>query len=492
MPPQSIRKFVATLAGPAIFILILNLPPIHGLEANAQSVLAITAWVTIWWMTEAIPIPITSLLPIILLPLTGATSLATTTAAYGNSIIYLYLGGFILALALEKWNLHKRIALMTVSFIGTNPEKIILGFMLASFFLSMWISNTATTMMMMPIALAVALQMEKTGVGKKITLSYSFGLPLMLGIAYASSIGGISTLIGTPTNAMFAAIVRDLHHQEVDFAKWMLLAFPISFLLLWICWFLLVRVIFRVSLNDESHHGNVIGDELKALGPLSKDEKRVLFVFLLTAISWMTSSFLLKKLIPAIDDTIIAIFAVFLLFLIPSSKPGERLMNWETAKKLPWDILLLFGGGLALAAGFQTSGLASWLGLQIQALGFANLLIILIIVSTMVNFLTEVTSNVAVATILLPIISSTAIAMGFHPYPLMVAVTISASCAFMLPVATPPNAVVFSTGYVRIGQMARAGFILNIVSVSLVVLAIWYLMPVIWNIDPFTVPDFAR
>ncbi len=492
MPTQTIRKLFATLAGPAIFILIQSLPPIRGLEPNAQSVLAITSWVAVWWITEAIPIPITSLLPIILLPLTGAAPLSTTTAAYGNSVIYLYLGGFVLALALEKWNLHRRIALITVSLIGTNPQKIILGFMLASFFISMWISNTATAMMMMPIALAVAHQIEKSDISRKLPLSYSFGLPLMLGIAYASSIGGISTLIGTPTNAVFAAMVRDLHHQEVDFAKWMTLAFPISFLLLWICWFLLVKVIFRVTINKSLEHGNIINEELQALGPLSRDEKRVLIVFLFTAIAWMTSSLLLKKLIPAIDDTIIAIFAVFLLFLIPSSKPGERLMNWETAKRLPWDILLLFGGGLALAAGFQTSGLAAWLGHQIQAMGFVNLLFILIIVGFLVNFLTEVTSNVAVATILLPIISSTAIAMGFHPYPLMVTVTISASCAFMLPVATPPNAVVFSTGYVRIGQMARAGFILNLISVAIVILAIWYFMPVIWNIDPFTIPDFAR
>ena len=493
MPTQSFRKLIATLAGPAIFFIILNLPAVEGLSANAQSVLATTSWVAIWWITEAIPIPITSLLPIILFPITGAAPLSTTTAAYGNSIIYLYLGGFVLALALERWNLHKRIALLTVYFIGTNPEKIILGFMFASFFISMWISNTATTMMMMPIALAVARQIENSIAGRSSnSLSKTFGLPLMLGIAYASSIGGISTLIGTPTNAMFAAIVRDLHHQEVDFANWMTLAFPISFVLLFICWILLVKIIFRVSTAETSHHNSIIREELRALGPLSTDEKKVLFVFLFTSLSWMTSSLILKRVIPAIDDTIIAIFAVFLLFLIPSSNKGDRLMNWDTAKKLPWDILLLFGGGLALAAGFQTSGLAAWLGSLLKEQGISNYILILITVSFMVNFLTEVTSNVAVATILLPIISSTAIAMGFHPYPLMVAVTISASCAFMLPVATPPNAVVFSTGYIRIGQMARAGFILNIVSVAIVVLAIWLLLPAIWNIDPFTVPDFAR
>jgi len=491
-----VKKIVATIAGPLSFIVILSIPPAHGLSSEAQSVLAITAWIAIWWITEAIPIPVTSLLPIILFPLTGALDIAETTASYGHKMIYLYMGGFIIALAIEKWNLHKRIALQTIYMIGKNADRIIFGFMLATYLLSMWISNTASTMMMLPIAVAVAKQFGSVSSdddlvgGKK--LNESFGLPLMLGIAYASSIGGITTLIGTPTNAMLSAVVKDLFEQEIDFAKWMTLSLPISMVLLVICWIYLVKVIFPVKVEKDSGGYEEIKRELKSLGPMSSDEKKVIVVFLITAVSWITRSFILSKFIPAIDDTIIALFGVILLFLIPSSVKGEKLMDWKTARKLPWGILILFGGGLSIATAFQSSGLAAWLGGSLKGLDNVSFLILLFAVSAMVNFLTEITSNVATATILLPILASIAIAMQVHPYALMIAATLSASCAFMLPVATPPNAVVFSTGYIRIGQMVRAGFFLNIISVIVIVLALWFLLPLIWDIDPNVMPEFAR
>ena len=493
----SSKKIISTIAGPFSFIVLLLLPPPGDLSNEAQAVLAVTAWIAIWWITEAIPIPATSLLPIILFPLTGALDIAKTATSYGHKMIFLYMGGFIIALAIEKWNLHKRIALQTIYWIGKSAERIIFGFMLATYLLSMWISNTATTMMMLPIAVAVAKQFggidnkESDIVGHK-KLNSSFGLPLMLGIAYAASIGGITTLIGTPTNAMLSAVVKDLFSQEIDFAKWMSISLPISIILLIICWVYLVKIIFPVKSYGNSGGYEEIKNELRALGPLTSDEIKVIIVFAITALSWILRSFLLKRFIPGIDDTIIAIFGAVLLFLIPSSKKGEQIMNWETARKLPWGILILFGGGLALASGFQSSGLAAWLGGSLKSLDNVSIIILLFAVSAMVNFLTEVTSNVATASILLPILGSVAVVMGIHPYVLMIAATLSASCAFMLPVATPPNAVVFSTGYIQIKQMVRAGFFLNIISVIIIVLALWYLLPVIWGIDPKVLPEFAK
>jgi sodium-dependent dicarboxylate transporter 2/3/5 len=494
---NSPRRIIATIAGPLLFIIILLLPPAEGMTNEARAVMAITAWIAIWWITEAIPIPVTSLLPIILFPLTGALDIVKTTSSYGHKMIFLYMGGFIIALAIERWNLHKRIALQTIYLVGKNTDRIILGFMLATWLLSMWISNTATTMMMLPIAVAVAKQMGGVGkedqdlVGKE-KLSTSFGLPLMLGIAYAASIGGITTLIGTPTNAMLSAVVKDLFDQEIDFAKWMSISLPISIVLLAICWIYLVKIVFPVKSSGNSDGYEEIKKELKSLGPLTSDEVKVIVIFLITAVSWITRSFLLKRFIPFIDDTIIALFGTILLFLIPSSKKGERLMNWETARKLPWGILILFGGGLALASGFQSSGQAEWLGGSLKNLENVSFIILLFALSAMVNFLTEVTSNVATASILLPILASLAVVMGIHPYALMIAATLSASCAFMLPVATPPNAVVFSTGYIKISQMVRAGFFLNIISIIVIVISLWFLLPLIWGIDPKVMPDFAK
>ena len=493
----SLKKIIALIAGPLSFAIIVLMPPVQDLSSEAQSILAITSWIAIWWVTEAIPIPVTSLLPIVLFPLTGALDIAKTTSSYGHKMIFLYMGGFIIALAIEKWNLHRRIALQTINLIGKDADRIILGFMVATYLLSMWISNTASTMMMLPIAIAVAKQFggmrtsqdDLVGSSK---LSSSFGLPLMLGIAYAASIGGITTLIGTPTNAMLSAVVKDMFQQEIDFAKWMTLSLPISVVLLVICWVYLVKIVFPVKVDDDSGGYEEIKRELKALGPVTSDEKKVIVVFLITAISWITRSFLLQKFIPAIDDTIIALVGVVLLFLIPSSKKKEQMMDWQTARKLPWGILILFGGGLAIATGFQSSGLAAWLAGTLKGLDSVSFIILLFAVSAMVNYLTEVTSNVATATILLPILASIAIALEVHPYALMIAATLSASCAFMLPVATPPNAVVFSTGYIKISQMVRAGFFLNLISVVVIVLAVWFLLPIVWGIDPKALPDFAR
>jgi solute carrier family 13 (sodium-dependent dicarboxylate transporter), member 2/3/5 len=495
------KKTLSIVLGPVAFLTVMFLFPVDGLPEQAKAVLAVTLWVAIWWVTEAVPIPVTSLLPIILFPMSGALSIGETSASYGHPMVFLYMGGFILALAIEKWNLHKRIALFTIASVGGRADRIILGFMLATFLLSMWISNTATTMMMLPIALAVAGQYGRTDaqqdasdkkIAKSVSKHASFGLPLMLGIAYSASIGGISTLIGTPTNAMLAAVVRDIFDREINFAKWMTISLPIAIVLLFIAWAYLVKIVFPVSQAKAVSSYDEIKKELRALGKITPDEKKVIIVFFLTAFSWITRSFLLQKLIKGIDDTVIALFAAAVLFLIPSSEKGRQLMDWKTATKLPWGILILFGGGLALAEGFQTSGLAAWMGESLKLLDNVSFIVILFAVSAMVNFLTEVTSNVATASILLPILASVAVVMGVHPYPLMIAATLSASCAFMLPVATPPNAIVFSSGYISIGQMVRAGFILNVISILVIVLALWFFLPLVWGIDPAVLPEFAK
>jgi sodium-dependent dicarboxylate transporter 2/3/5 len=351
----------------------------------------------------------------------------------------------------------------------------------------MWISNTATTMMMLPIALAVAnkldpLKDDGTGVKKSET---KFGLSLMLAIAFSASIGGLSTLIGTPTNAMFAAVVKEIYDVDIDFAIWFRFALPISSILLIICWVYLVKFVYPVKIPDEELASDEIEKELNKLGGITTEEKRVTVVFALTAIAWMLRSLVLKKFIPHIDDTIIAMSGALILFLIPSTKKGKMLMDWSTAKRLPWGILILFGGGLSIAAAFQSSGLAHWMGNSLQALQNFQLIVVLFIVALLVNALTEFTSNVATASIILPILASLAAAIHLHPYMLMVVATLVASCAFMLPVATPPNAVVFSSGYIRIRDMARTGVGMNLISIVIAVLIVWFFLPIAWGIDPY-------
>lgn len=480
------RKRVGLITGPLAFFLIIFLFHPEGLSPQGRSVLAGTSWVAIWWITEAIPIPATSLLPIILFPLSGASSIEDTTAAYGHKMIFLYLGGFLIALAMEKWDLHKRIALNIINLVGTNLRNILLGFMLATALLSMWISNTATTMMMLPIALAVARQFGEffnqsdpilgSEEGRK------FGIAIMLGIAYAASIGGMATLIGTPTNVVFAAVVKEYYQADISFAQWFVFGLPVTAILLLICWIYFAFFAFRMKINRFENISGNIATEISKLGKLKREEKWVIVIFTLTAISWITRSFILSKFIPHIDDTIIAMGGSLSLFLIPSKK-DIAILDWKTARRLPWGILLLFGGGLAIAEGFSNSGLAAWVGSKIGYFSNTHFIVILIVVTTLVSLLTNITSNTATASILLPILASISASLGFHPYGLMIAASLAASCAFMLPVATPPNAIVFSSGYIRISDMVKYGFWLNLVSIIVVVLAMEFILPHIWGID---------
>jgi len=483
-------KKVGLISGPLAFILILFFFQPEGLNPRANAVLASTAWIAIWWITEAIPIAVTALLPIILFPLTGGLGLSETTASFGHKYVFLYIGGFIIAIAIQKWNLHKRIALNIINLIGTNVVNIILGFMMATAFMSMWISNTATAVMMLPIAIAIVTQLkdDPNTIEKE---NLIFGKALMLGIAYSASIGGLSTLIGTPPNLVLAGVVEETFGYEITFAQWFQFGFPISSVLLFICWKYLTSFAFKFKQKKFPGGREEISKQLKALGQISYEEKLVGLVFSLTALAWVSRSFLLQSIIPSIDDTIIAMIGAIIIFLIPTKNKERRLINWEEAVKLPWGILLLFGGGMALAAGFKDSGLALWIGSQMTLLDGISLFLLVIILITAVNFLTEITSNLATTAMLLPILYPMAITIDVHPFILMVSATVAATCAFMLPVATPPNAVVFGSGYLRIPDMVRVGVWMNIVSIIILTLFVFFLLPILWDFDPlvFIIPE---
>ncbi|MEO0733740.1 MAG: SLC13 family permease, partial [Bacteroidota bacterium] len=407
---------------------------------------------------------------------------------------------------------HRRIALNIIAAVGTNLRYIILGFMLASGFLSMWISNTATAVMMMPIGLAVARQLGP-GLDRSVMNPNDFGRALMLAIAYGCSIGGMATIIGTPTNVVFTGVVDELYGVQIGFAEWMLFGLPVALGLLAVAWYYLVNFAYGLPRQSEVTGGRTeIARQLDALGPMSVEEKRTLVIFVLVALGWILRSFVIAPYVPGISDAGIGLIGVLLLFLLPAGKGGaaagaeerpsstdpdgfvhdrantgqpsrDRLLDWQTAEGIPWGILLLFGGGLALAAGFRESGLATWIGEQLTLLQAVPFLVLLLILIAVVNFLTEITSNVATAAMLLPILAALSVTIGVHPYGLMVAATVAASCAFMLPVATPPNAVVFGSGYLTIPGMIRVGICLNVLSILLLTLLVYFLLPLAWGID---------
>lgn len=468
------RKKLGLFMGPILFCIVFFLEPFPDLNAEANAVLACTFWMATWWLSEALPISATALLPIVLLPLSGGAPIAQTTAAYGDKMLFLFVGGFIIAIAMQRWQLHKRIALTIIYTVGTNSKLIVLGFMLATGLLSMWISNTATTLMMVTIATALISEI-RTATGESGT---AFFKALLLSIAYSASIGGVATLVGTPTNPIFVAVAKQLYGSDFSFATWMSFALPFSLITLACCWLLLANVLFPVS-KFKIHMGrDMIKKELDALGTMTQEEKSVGVVFLLTAFAWITRSFFLQQFIPGINDTVIAIGAALLLFLLPSkSKNGKALLTWEEAEGLPWGIIILFGGGLSLAAAFQSSELALWLGERLTLVNGLPLFAIILIVTLSMNFLTEVTSNVATASIMLPVLAALAQAIDVHPFLLMIPATMAASCAFMLPIATAPNAIVFGSGELKISDMTRTGVWLNLFSSLLISVLVYLVLP---------------
>ncbi|MGM0387993.1 MAG: SLC13 family permease [Natrinema limicola] len=497
------RQQIGFVLGPLLFALIFLSPTPSGLSAAGKAVAAATAWIAVWWMSEAIPIPATSLLPIVLFPLTGALPVADTTPSYGHPLIFLFMGGFFLAMAMQRWGLHRRIALRTIKAVGTEPSRLILGFMLATAFLSMWVSNSATVMMMVPIALAVIYQtadlVEETGLEVDTSEgNFSFGIALMLCIAYGASVGGIATLIGTPPNVLFAGQADALFGQSVSFAEWMLYGVPISIVGLVAVYSYVTRAV-SPQFDELPAGADTIDRELERLGPMDSQEKWVAVVFAGMAVAWIGSS-LIEPLVgvapPADADTIVAIGGAMVLFTLPTTTAeGDRtfLLDWTNAVDIPWGVILLFGGGLAIASGFGDTGLAAWIGERLELLSGVPMIAILFAVVVMTIFLTEITSNTATTAMLMPILAGVAVGIGVHPFGLMIAGATAASFAFMLPVATPPNAIVFGSGYITLPQMAKIGVGLNVIGIVLITLVAIGWLPIAWGIEVGTLPaEFAE
>jgi solute carrier family 13 (sodium-dependent dicarboxylate transporter), member 2/3/5 len=485
-------RWAGLIGGPILAIIVYSLLPravldadgavISGLTQPGRATTAVAVLMASWWLTEAIDLSATALLPIALFPLLGVTTIRAATGPYADPVIFLFLGGFMLGLAMERWGLHKRIALMTILFVGTRPRRMIAGFMVATAFMSMWVSNTATAVMMMPIGISVihlvferlGRQFDKDNLPAAGSPGANFATCLMLGIAYGASIGGVGTLIGTPPNVVFKGFVERTWGVDVSFFRWMLLGVPLVVMFLPVVWLYLTRIAFPVRLTEIPGGRELVRGELKDLGPMKRGEWAVLVVFCLTATAWITRPYLpslpgVGMWLTGLTDEGIAIFAAVTLFLIPVSPArGVFVMNWATAQKLPWGILLLFGGGLSLAAAIQATGVDSWIGGGFTVLRGAATLVIVLVVALVVIYLTEMTSNTAVTTTLMPVLAAAAVGLAVAPEPLLIAAAISASFAFMLPVATPPNAIVFGSGYVRLPQMVKAGFWLNILGAGLV------------------------
>ncbi len=496
---------VGFFLGPIVFVLMLLIPVPSGMEPGAWKVAAVTALMAIWWISEAIPIPATSLLPIALFPILGVMKSAAACGPYSNHLIYLFMGGFFLAVTMERWNLHRRIAIHTIKAVGTSPGRMILGFMIATGFLSMWVSNTATAMMMVPIGLAVIQQ--ATGFDSQTLRACptsgpesNFGKCLMLGIAYAASMGGVGTIIGTPPNTVMVAMVDKMYGVQIGFGEWMVYGVPLAVIMIGVSWWILTQVLFPTKGMELAGGQDIIDQEIEKLGPMSKEEKYIVIVGCFVAAFWLSRGFVakasfIKEFWPNfkyIADATIGILGSLVLFAIPTDfKKGEFLLDWKTAVKIPWDVILLFGGGLAIANGFSKTGLASYIASRLTMLEGMSLLVFVGLVVVITIFLTEITSNTATATLLVPIMGSAAIAMGVNPLATIVGACVAASFAFMLPVATPPNAVVFGSGCVSIKQMAAAGFWLNIFGAILITISVVYFLPIIWGVDLNVLPSWA-
>ncbi|MBU0984620.1 MAG: SLC13 family permease [candidate division Zixibacteria bacterium] len=488
--------------GPVLALSLLafaDLAPANPLVSRTAAVAVLMA---VWWVTEAIPIPATALLPVVLFPMLGIMEGKSVAGTYFNHVILLFIGGFIMALAMEKWHLHRRIALRIILLIGTGPRRIVLGFMTATAFLSMWISNTAATMMMVPIAMAVIMKIRESA---DTTAGHRFAVGLLIGIAYSASIGGLATLIGTPPNLAFSKIFGTSFPAapDISFAGWMFFGVPCSLLLLIVAWVLLCFM-FVSGKTVATGDITVFRDEYRRLKQMSYEEKAVLVLFVTLALAWLFRQDITlggfavpgwSRLMPVaeyIDDGTVAIAVALLLFLIPArTEKGARLMDWQTATRLHWGIVILFGGGFALAAGFKASGLSLWIAEQLTVLSGAPSVLMVASVSTLLTFLTELTSNTATTQIVLPLLASMGTAIQVNPLLLMIPATLSASCAFMLPVATPPNAIVFGTGEVRMGDMIRVGLIMNLLGVVIITALMFLIGLAVFGIDPSIMPDWA-
>ncbi|MCF8378401.1 MAG: SLC13 family permease [Bacteroidales bacterium] len=498
-----IKYYVGLVGGAVVFLAISFFTHLDPGYPEVSFTLAVAMLMAIWWITEVVPLAVTSLIPVVLFPVFGIMDGRDVSATYFNHVIFLFIGGFIVALAMQKWNLHKRIALKILMITGVSPGRILLGFMLSTSFLSMWISNTATTMMMVPILLSIIHKLEEI-LGKKEIKRYSIGL--LLGVAYSASIGGIATLVGTPPNLSFARIFQIMFPlaPEISFASWFVFAFPISVIFFTVVWVYLYLIFKPKHSNWKTKQLGNFRQQYSDLGKFTYEEKSVLIVFVSLALLWLTRSTIQlgsitipgwSSLFPKpgyFNDGTVAILSSLALFIIPAKGNNkEKLMDWDTAKKIPWNIVLLFGGGFALASGFKASGLSIWFGTQLNFVGTYHPLLIIMIICLLMTFLTELTSNTATTEMLLPILAGLSVSVEINPLLFMLPATLSGSMAFMLPVATPPNAIVFGSGRLRIADMARNGLVLNLLGVIIISLFTWFVGTWVFGIDINNFPAWA-
>lgn len=499
---HALKNITGFIVAPLVFLWMVIFVDLKPGNPQVTYTLAIAILMAFWWVTEVIPLAATALLPIVLFPLFGVMNGKTVSGAYINDVIFLFIGGFIVALAMQKWNLHKRIAIRILMVTGTSPIRILLGFMVATAFLSMWISNTATTMMMVPILLSIVSKLEEH-VDKDDLARFAVGL--LLGVAYSASIGGIATLVGTPPNPAFVEIFRIMfpNGPEISFSAWFIFALPITVIFFTFTWLYLYWY-YRPGSSFEELKKISFKQQYRDLGPVTAEQRRVFVVFIALVVLWLTRSGIdfgafslpgwsrLLSHPDYINDGTVAIALALTLFIIPSKEiPHGKLMDWHTTKELPWGIVLLFGGGFALAGAFKQSGLSLWFGEQLQGAAGLDVILIVAIIALLTTFLTELTSNTASIQMLLPILAGLSVSIGVNPLILMLPATISASMAFMLPVATPPNAIIFASNRVRISEMARTGLILNVVGALIVTLMTYYWGAYIFDFDPGVLPEWA-
>ena len=474
---------VGLLLGPIVALVMLLSDAPQGLSAAGWATAACGILMAIWWATEAVPIAVTALLPLVAFPLLGITTIENTAAPYAHKVIFLFLGGFIVAYTMQRWNLHRRIALNLLQKFGSNGKSLVAGFLFASAVISMWVMNTSTTMMLLPIAISIISVIHKSVHSLDDKARADFQYALLLGVAYGATIGGMATLVGTLPNAMLAAFMLETYGTEIDFARWMMIGVPLAIVMLPLAWLALTRWAFTVNFETSDEGKAALKQMHDELGRISVPETRVAIVFSILVVAWVgRPMFSMLPGLSALDDSGIAMAGAIALFLIPSGdKTDPLLIRWQYVERLPWNVLLLFGGGLTLAGAVSQSGLAEWIGNSLQGLTALPLVGLVIIAASMIILLTEFTSNTATTATFLPIVGAIAVAASIDPIVLAVPITLAASCAFMLPVATPPNAIVFGSGMLTIPKMIRAGIVLNMVGIVIVSLVAIFLAPLVFT-----------
>ena len=477
MHNQSYRKLGFWIGLLLFFSIVLNPTP-ESLSIEGWHVAAVALLMAAWWGTEAVPLPVTALIPLAALPLLQVSSLKETAISYANPHIFLFLGGFILALAIQRSGLHKRLALSVVSKVNASAGSIVGTFMCISFFISMWVMNTSTTLMLLPICLAICVNIKEALPGLSNKQIKNFEIALFLGIAYASSIGGMSSLIGTAPNIVFAGFMQENFNIDISFLDWMKIALPIGLIMLVASFIILTKIIYPSTFEINAATKNKIKKSLEELGKISRDEKKVFIIFLIAASLWIGRPYLkYHEMLLGLTDAGIAILAAIILFILPSDNKKSNLLEWDETKKLPWGLLLLFGGGLSLASSISSSGLGQWLGTSFSLLVEFKPWLIILLITTFIVFLTELTSNTATTSTFLPIATSIAVAISVAPISIAIPLVMASSLAFMLPVATPPNAIVYGSGKITIANMIKAGFILNLIGILIISLVSHYLLP---------------